>query len=424
MRLWGIIRMANRSLLRNKLRTFLTISAIFVGSFTLTLTNGLGDGLRAYVESQVKNVEAERVVFIRKQAPVAGPRLSDDEPAEYREGENKDENGLDPSAMSFTLQQIESITKDIPGIKTITPHYSIQAEYITLDGSKKYQAGLGMLSDGVIQKTEAGRTIDGKDQVIIPHGLARALDANIAALIGKHATIVYKNAAGELKTLSLEIVGVATKGFITNTNSFVDVQTAKQIYDDQKTGYDADKFFNFSLQMESVSDGKLAEVKKAFEAKGFAADTMADQKKRTYDAIGIFKIGMNFFAMIALLAASFGIVNTLIIAVMERTKEIGLQKALGLSRGKIFLMFSLESILIGFWGAIIGILSAIVSGVIANRFLVSSYLPSFEGYDFFSFTLPSIVSVLALVSAIAFIAGVFPAFRASKLNPIESLRYE
>lgn len=281
-----------------------------------------------------------------------------------------------------------------------------------------------MLSDGVIQKTEAGRTIDGKDQVIIPHGLARALDANIAGLIGKHATIAYKNAAGELKTLSLEIVGVATKGFITNTNSFVDVQTAKQIYEDQKTGYDADKFFNFSLQMESVSDGKLAEVKKAFEAKGFAADTMADQKKRTYDAIGIFKIGMNFFAMIALLAASFGIVNTLIIAVMERTKEIGLQKALGLGRGRIFLMFSLESILIGFWGAIIGILSGIVSGIIANRFFVARYLPSFEGYDFFSFTLPSIVSVLALVSGIAFVAGVFPAFRASKLNPIESLRYE
>lgn len=424
MRLLGIIRMANRSLLRNKLRTFLTISAIFVGSFTLTLTNGLGDGLRAYVENQVKNIEAERVMFIRKQPPAAGSAKHNSEPPEYDPDDSDNGDGLDPNAYSYTREQIERIAKDVDGVVTITPQYPIDGEYIMIGESKKYRVELGMLSSGVTQKTEVGRTIDGDDQVVIPLAVARTFDPQIANLVGKRAVIAYKNAAGELKTVSPEIVGVATKGMIVNTNSFVDARTAEAIYKDQKVGNGPDKFYNFSLQMRAMTAEKAAAVKAAFQAKGFEAETLADQKKRTYDAIGIFKIGMNFFAMIALLAASFGIVNTLIIAVMERTREIGLQKALGLGRGKIFLMFSLESILIGFWGAIIGILSAIVSGVIANRFLVSSYLPSFEGYDFFSFTLPSIVSVLALVSAIAFIAGVFPAFRASKLNPIESLRYE
>ena len=424
MRLWGIIRMANRSLLRNKLRTFLTISAIFVGSFTLTLTNGLGDGLRAYVENQVKNIEAERVMFIRKQPPAAGSATHNNEPPEYDSDNSANEDVLDPTAYSFTREQIERIAKDVDGVVAVTPQYPIDGAYIMIGESKKYRVELGMLSSGVTQKTEVGRTIDGDDQVVIPLAVARTFDPQIANLVGKRAVIAYKNAAGELKTVSPEIVGVATKGMIVNTNSFVDARTAEAIYRDQKVGNGPDKFYNFSLQMRAMTADKAAAVKAAFQAKGFEAETLADQKKRTYDAIGIFKIGMNFFAMIALLAASFGIVNTLIIAVMERTKEIGLQKALGLSRGKIFLMFSLESILIGFWGAIIGILSAIVSGIIANRFLVSSYLPSFEGYDFFSFTLPSITSVLALVSAIAFIAGVFPAFRASKLNPIESLRYE
>ena len=331
---------------------------------------------------------------------------------------------MDPTAYSFTREQIERIAKDVDGVVAVTPQYPIDGEYIMIGESKKYRVELGMLSSGVTQKTEVGRTIDGDDQVVIPLAVARTFDPQIANLVGKRAVIAYKNAAGELKTVSPEIVGVATKGMIVSTNSFVDARTAEAIYRDQKVGNGPDKFYNFSLQMRAMTADKAAAVKAAFQAKGFEADTLADQKKRTYDAIGIFKIGMNFFAMIALLAASFGIVNTLIIAVMERTKEIGLQKALGLSRGKIFLMFSLESILIGFWGAIIGILSAIVSGIIANRFLVSSYLPSFEGYDFFAFTLPSIVSVLALVSGIAFVAGVFPAFRASKLNPIESLRYE
>ncbi len=109
---------------------------------------------------------------------------------------------------------------------------------------------------------------------------------------------------------------------------------------------------------------------------------------------------------------------------MERTKEIGLQKALGMNRGKIFLLFSFESILIGFWGAVLGIVSGIVIGTAANEFLARTYLESFEGYSLFVFTTPAILFVLILVCLIAFIAGVLPAFRASRLNPIEALRYE
>ena len=66
MKLWDMLRTANRNLFRNKMRTFLTVIAIFVGSFTLTLTNGLGDGLRTYVENQVKNVDGDNVVFVEK----------------------------------------------------------------------------------------------------------------------------------------------------------------------------------------------------------------------------------------------------------------------------------------------------------------------------------------------------------------------
>jgi putative ABC transport system permease protein len=95
-----------------------------------------------------------------------------------------------------------------------------------------------------------------------------------------------------------------------------------------------------------------------------------------------------------------------------------------MGRGKIFLIFSLESVLIGFWGAFLGTLGAITVGLAANKILVSGYLSSFEGFNLFSFTLPSIAMVMGLVCLIAFVAGVLPAFRASRLNPIESLRYE
>lgn len=421
-----IMKMANRNLFRNKLRTFLTISAIFVGSFTLTLTNGIGDGLHEYVESQVKNLEAERVIFIRKEPPGV-EEMSGDDPPEYT-GElvepQEGELPFDPSEISFTPEQARLLTKDIAGIKQITPHYRIDGEYIAVGDSKKFRVQLGMLSEGITQKTEAGRTIDGSDQVVLPLGLARAITPNINELIGKRATIAYKTAAGTMETVTPEIVGIATKGFQTNTNSFLDRTTAEHIYNSQKTGNGADKFYAFSLHMESVDEAELAKIKGRLAEKGFAAETLADQKRRTYDAIGIFRTGLNFFAFIALLAASFGIINTLIIAVMERTKEIGLQKALGLSRAKIFMLFSFESVLIGFWGAAIGIVSGIAVGTFANAYLVDRYIGSFEGFRLFAFTVPSIAFILILVAAIAFVAGVFPAFRASRLNPIESLRYE
>ena len=391
MKTWDLIRTANRNLFRNKLRTFLTVIAIFVGSFTLTMTNGLGDGMRDYVESQVKNIEGDRVIMVRKKLdkPVGGPQAG--APEEYKESTDSDkENAIDPNSFLLTLPQMEAAVRDIDGVKSITPRYNISGDYITLDGTKKFKLELGVLSEGISQKTEAGKTISGTGEIVIPLGLARAFDPAIENLVGKTATIGYKSASGEPKTMPLTIVGVATKGFMTNYNSFVDVSTARTIHALQRSGDGMDKFVGFTVQMSSPDAARIADVKKTLAEKGFEADTIADTQKRTYDAIGIFKTGMNIFALVALLAASFGIINTLVIAVLERTKEIGLQKALGMSRGKIFAIFSLESVLIGFWGALLGTVGGIVVGLIANKVLIAAYATSFEGFSLFAFTLPSI----------------------------------
>ncbi len=428
MKLWDLIKIANRNLFRARLRTFLTVMAIFIGSFTLTLTNGLSGGLRDYVHNQVKNIEGKNVLFVRKKPPVVeDENTNPDEPKEYKEAtRDAAGNRIDPDSTIVSLAQAENLAREFPEVKTITPSYHVDAEYITLDGVKKYEVELGMLSEGVKQKTETGRTIDGERQIMLPLSLAKAFDENINRLVGKTATIGYKTGENApVKTVALEIVGVSTKGMMANYNCFVDVLTARQIYDEQQSQEkDYNKFYRLTFLLNNTDERQIADTKKKLDEKGFAADTFADQQKRTYDAIGILQIGLNLFASIALLAASFGIINTLVIAVLERTKEVGLQKALGMGRAKIFLLFSLESVLIGFWGAVIGIVAGIVVGKIANVVLARTYLESFEGYSLFVFTPPAIIFVLALVCAIAFLAGVLPAFRASRLNPIEALRYE
>lgn len=425
MKTWDLIKTSNRNLFRNKLRTILTVLAIFVGSFTLTMTNGVGDGMRDYVESQIKNIEGDRVAMVSKKIDrPAGP--SSGAAVEYKEASEseEDEEAIDPNTVLLTQPQIDAVVRDIPGIVGTTPRYSVRGEYISVEGSKKYKLELGMLSDGLIAKTEAGTSINGPNQIVIPLGLARAIDEKIENLVGKTATVAYKLPDSSIKTVPVTISGVMTKGFMTNNNSFLSADVAKQLYEDQSTQTGPDRFFGFTIRMDSADPDRIAEIKKQLDAKGFEAETVADSQQRTYDAIQIFKTAMNLFAMVALLAASFGIINTLVIAVMERTKEIGLQKALGMGRGKIFAIFSLESVLIGFWGAVLGAGVAIVTGLVANQVLARFYARSFEGFSLFAFKPLSIAVIMLLVCGIAFLAGVMPAIRASRLNPIESLRYE
>ena len=169
------------------------------------MTNGLGDGLREYVENQVKNFEGNNVLFVRKKFEVKEKDTKPDEPAEYKENtQDSDGNSIDPNSFVVTLAQAETVAKEISDVKTVTPRYSIDGEYITFDGAKKYQLNLGMMSEGLTQKTEAGKTIDGKNQILLPLSLAKAFSSDLQTLIGREITIGYKvGQGGEMRTMNL-----------------------------------------------------------------------------------------------------------------------------------------------------------------------------------------------------------------------------
>ncbi len=128
--------------------------------------------------------------------------------------------------------------------------------------------------------------------------------------------------------------------------------------------------------------------------------------------------------MIALAVASLGIINTLIMAIYERTREIGVMKAVGASKGTIRWLFTVEAGSIGFWGGVVGVVIAWIAGQVINVIAHLTFLKDYKGFNISAFPLWLILAVIALSTGVALVAGLLPANRAARLDPIEALRYE
>jgi putative ABC transport system permease protein len=152
--------------------------------------------------------------------------------------------------------------------------------------------------------------------------------------------------------------------------------------------------------------------------------SVADAATMVQSFFDVVLVVFNIFGAIALLAAAIGIINTLFMSVQERTREIGLEKAMGMSDTKIFLSFSMEAIMLGFWGSVIGIVISMLIGYAANALAHQTFLEDFPTFNLVVFNPINMFIITGVIMLIAFIAGTAPAYRASKQNPIDALRYE
>ena len=164
-------------------------------------------------------------------------------------------------------------------------------------------------------------------------------------------------------------------------------------------------------------------VKEAIVKDGYSAQTANDLQSVVFTVVNTLQGIVLGFGIIALIASVFGIINTQYISVLERTREIGLMKALGMRGRSVSRLFEFEAAWIGFLGGIIGAAIAIVAGVALNPW-ISESLGLSEGTNLLIFQpIPIAIMVIALI-IIAMLAGWFPARKAAKLDPIEALRTE
>ncbi|CAN5358672.1 ABC transporter permease [soil metagenome] len=431
MRAIDILTTAVGNSFRSRLRTSLTVIAIFIGAFTLTITNGLGAGINNYIDSQVASIGAPDVMNVTKPVEAtdttSGPKpYEESDPSEVASGTGR------PGAtvLALTEDDLDAI-RSIDGIVSVEPLVAVAPDYIEYGDKGKFQLSISPLSAGVRIQLAAGSLFDdgGDDpQIILPTTYIDTLGySSDEAAVGTTVSIGVTNALGEQTAIDATVVGVQEPTLFGATPSLNEPLTTA-LYDAQNVGIPAgttSQYASATAKFDpAATDAEVAAIKADLVDAGYAGTTVADQIGTFQSVIDGIILVLNAFAVIALLAAGFGIINTLLMSVQERTREIGLMKAMGMSGGRIFALFSTEAVFIGFLGSAIGAGIAMIVGGVISRVLANGLLKDLAGLQILTFTPAAIATVLALVMGIAFVAAVLPASRAARQSPIDSLRYE
>jgi putative ABC transport system permease protein len=166
-------------------------------------------------------------------------------------------------------------------------------------------------------------------------------------------------------------------------------------------------------------------LRRRVEMLGFQAQTFGDQFRNFEDVLGKMRVALLGLALVALLLACLGIANTMYTAVLERTKEIGVLKALGARARDVLLIFVAEAAVIGLAGGLVGILVAIGLGRLGNTFVdrVTQSVTS-GNFDVFRTDAGVVAAGLVLAVVLSTVSGLLPALRAARQDPVRALRYE
>ena len=434
MRLTDIIKRANHNLWRNRSRTILTTLAITVGSLTIMLTVGINAGVNGYIDKQVESTGGNDIIEVMPKG--IADRMSSmmtlgaTEVQEYRSNQGQSQQ------VSLTDRDLAGI-KRLKGIKLAKLSDLLYPSYITRDrdGTKKYKLTVGPLAASSIKlDLAAGRSvrIDGSEaEAILPDRYLEPLGFSSAKqAIGQMVRVGVPHRLGDqIDEVKIRIVGVQNQSIVGFGRVFLNDTAGRLISSAYLTGMPEALQSQHGLIIIQVKPGyeskeKLAQIKQELTNMGYSSiseDDYISSIKLFFNAITVI---LTIFGVIALITASIGIVNTLLMSVQERTREIGLMKAMGLSSGRIFALFSLEAVSLGFWGGMLAAGLAVVIKQTVNPWAGHNFLSGLPGFNLIELNPLYVGAIVVIVMVVAFLAGTLPAKRATKQDPIQALRYE
>ncbi|MDD5626598.1 MAG: ABC transporter permease [Patescibacteria group bacterium] len=392
MKLSSAILFSFKNLRRRKLRTVLTTFAILIGTTLISSMVSLGVGLQQIVVKGLKDTgELTDINVYQKED---GNRLLDSE----------------------TISKLESL----PDVARVDPMVTLMADEVSLSGFEK-NVGKTLVTAVPSGATDVFKLIAGSpasslagESAVIGENFLKEFSSDYPErFLGKSLNLTFGQ-----KNLVLKIVGVARGENILGYGVFIPLTQASEIK--KMVTYD-------SLRVKANSVQKVAGISKEIKGMGLEAVALDDLVDRVTKYFRILELALGSVGIIILGVASLGIINTMIMATLERTREIGVMRAVGASRRDILKIFSLEASAIGFIGGFFGvlcgwgitlILSSLLNNYIAAQNIVQTQV------DLFALPWWLIGSIIVFATLVGLLSGLYPAFRASRMDPVEALRGE
>jgi putative ABC transport system permease protein len=398
------IAVALQSIRANLLRSVLTMLGIIIGVGAVITMVALGSGAQKAVQDRIAALGANVFTVMAGQASQGGIRITD--------------------RTILSTDDYDALRRDAPLLKAVVPEMqqSLQIKYGNQNSNVNVVGTTANYTDVKNYTLSSGRMFtNGEDQArqrvaVLGAAVPRMLAGNPVGMI--HQTLL-------IRGIPFEIVGVlrekGSAGGFGNPDEqiLIPLQTAKYRV------FGSSRIRSFSIQVaDSVPiEQGMVDLERVLRREhkirpggenDFTIRNQQDVLATQQQATQVFTSLLASIAAVSLLVGGIGIMNIMLVSVTERTREIGVRKALGATRLNILLQFLIEALTLCLLGGVLGILLGVGTAVVLSRVMQWNTLIS-----------PMAVGIaFAFSAAVGLFFGIWPARRAAKLDPIVALRYE